>query len=135
MLANVDRRFPMTDAVKIARLLDPSSKNKNYVEMSFSEKQDLLLSAARDDGNSNSSYSVSNMSESSDVGGDTEALLATSNQSKRLKLMDEFDDDEGESDSDLTADVIQYLSPAEIPTTTEEKGNPLINWIASSVLF
>jgi len=35
------------------------------------------------------------MSDSSDVGGDTEALLATSHASKRLKLMDEFDDDEG----------------------------------------
>jgi len=67
ILANVDRRFPMTDAVKIASLLDPSSKNKKYVEMSFSEKQDLVLSAARDDGNSKSSYSASNVSESSDV--------------------------------------------------------------------
>jgi len=35
ILAIVDKRFPMTDAVKLATLLDPASKNK-YIEMTRS---------------------------------------------------------------------------------------------------
>jgi len=45
ILANVDKRFPMTDAVKLATLLDPASKNKKYMEMTLDQKRDLLLSA------------------------------------------------------------------------------------------
>jgi len=45
ILANADKRFPMTDAVKLATLLDPASKNKKYTEMTLDQKRDLLLSA------------------------------------------------------------------------------------------
>jgi hypothetical protein len=47
VLARLDTRFPFNDFVKIATLLDPASKNKKFLNLSFEEKRYLLVNAVR----------------------------------------------------------------------------------------
>jgi hypothetical protein len=49
--------------------------------------------------------------------------------SKRLRIMDEFEDEE--SDSDVVAMVTKYLSSSERPTDAE-RADPLLYWINSN---
>ena len=46
---------------------------------------------------------------------------------KRLRLMDEFEDEDSEWEGELLSSVMQYLSPTEKPAA-EERSNPLIYW-------
>ena len=118
ILSCLDKRFPMTDVVKIASLLDPASKNKKYIEMSLDDKRALLMQAAKLPSTITASTSTDSSTpvSSSDIGISTE----TGVQSKRLKLMDEFEDEI--CDDDLFSSVTQYLS------STEKHSDPLDYW-------
>ena len=121
ILLNLDKRFPMTSFVKVASLLDPASKNKKYIEMSFDDKRDLLLSCLRPDQVQFTGLIPGTVNDNNVIDVRTE----TEPSSKRLKLTDAFEDEV--CDDDVYASVVQYLSSTEKPTD-DERGNPLLYW-------
>jgi len=100
ILANVDKRFPMTDAVKLAMLLETASKNKKYIEMTLDQKRDLLLSAVASLQVSAGSRAQQSATEEADS---TTEAAAT----KRLRLMDEFEHEDSEREGELLSSVMQ----------------------------
>jgi len=110
----------MTDAVKLAMLLETASKNKKYIEMTLGQKRDLLLSAVASLQVSAGSRAQQSATEEADS---TTEAAAT----KRLRLMDEFEDEDSEREGELLSSVMQYLLPTEKPAA-DERNNPLIYW-------
>ena len=131
IMNNLDKRFPMNEFVTIATLLDPASKNKKFLNMSLEEKRNLLLAAIREassGGLVTASTSVANLQNES-AENSCEPLPVI--PSKRLRIMDEFEDEE--SDSDVVAMVTKYLSSSEKPTEAE-RADPLLFWKNSNCM-
>ena len=119
ILSNLDRRFPLTDTVKLASLLDPASKNKKYLGMTFEEKQQLLLLQLNA-----VSASGAPLPETGDVAPlRVRDFSACENDSKRLKLMSEYEDEL--CDDDLLTSVTQYL------TSPKKPSDPTAYWRGS----
>ena len=109
----------------MATLLDPASKNKKFLNMSLEEKRNLLLAAIREassGGLITASTSVADL-ENDSTENSCKPLPVI--PSKRLRIMDEFEDEE--SDSDVVAMVTKYLSSSERPTDAE-LADPLLYW-------
>lgn len=126
-MANLDNRFPMNDFITIATLIDPASKNKKYLNLTAEEKTEILLTALREaDGGSviNGSQSFQHQTLPSQGSGSA-TVSASAHSAKRLKLMDEFEDENVTGDT--AAMVTQYLSVNEKPNK-EERADPLLYW-------
>lgn len=133
VLARLDSRFPLNDFVKVATLLDPASKNKKYLNLSFEEKRDLLVNALR---RAECGELVTNGAQHVSIALNTEALSGQDRQicsstvdpepkSKRLRILDEFEDED--SAADVVAMVTQYLSVNEKPSEGE-RSDPFMYW-------
>ncbi len=121
IIASLDHRFPINDTVNVATLLDPVSKNKKYIELPLENKRSLLLKALE-----SMTLQIGNVSVSQNDSSMNEVNESTQPSSKRLRLMDTFDEETGE-DSELSASIAQYLSVNE-KATAAERENPLLYW-------
>jgi hypothetical protein len=134
ILGRVDARFPINPFILTATLLDPASKNKKYLGMTLEDKRDLLLDAIRSAASgqvvrltTSSTSATINVQPGTGTSDNTvnEVNAESDHRPKRLRLMDEFEDED--SDGDIVASVVQYLSANEKPTA-DECADPLLYW-------
>jgi len=102
--------------------------------MTLEDKRDLLLDAIRSAASgqvvrvtTSSTSATINVQPGTGTSVNTvnEVNAESDHRPKRLRLMDEFEDED--SDGDIVASVVQYLSANEKPTA-DECADPLLYW-------
>ena len=127
ILGRLDARFPVNDFIMVAALLDPASKNKKYLNMSMDMKRDKLAAALQVAATGNIvAASVASAATATllveDESQNTVDTCTDTPKPKRLRIMDEFEDDN--SEDDMMAIITQYLSANE-RVSDEERADPM----------
>ena len=132
---NLDKRFPLTDAIRLSTLLDPTTKNL-VNEMSEADKEELIYSAVAAvqeqpsnnqpneiDSATSSSASLSQFANASDSNANASTCSYLPTTSKKLKFVRKHAP-QYQQDSRLRDDIKNYLRY--LPTDNED--DPLNFW-------
>ena len=127
ILANIDKRLPLTDSVTLATLLDPTTKS--LVNMTDSEKEDLLYNAVIDSEPTDQRTNVDDDEEVSAVTPVKRAMAISSSQSsaplsKKLKLVQKHAPVLEQRDRGIREEIRSYLRC--VPGDADD--DPLVFW-------
>ena len=127
ILANIDKRLPLTDSVTLATLLDPTTKS--LVNMTDSEKEDLLYNAVIDSEPTDQRTNVDDDEEVSAVTPVNRAMAISSSQSsaplsKKLKLVQKHAPVLEQRDRGIREEIRSYLRC--VPGDADD--DPLVFW-------
>jgi hypothetical protein len=121
ILANIDKRLPLTDSVTLATLLDPTTKS--LVNMTDSEKEDLLYNAVIDSEPTDQRTNV-DVVQVTPVNRAISSSQSSAPLSKKLKLVQKHAPVLEQRDSGIREEIRSYLR--HVPGHADD--DPLVFW-------